>query len=150
MTRTIRSSIHMTTCKLFLQLGLKVPQALRTMYVVRMIQRAEQNYVPQPYPGSLILFRGHGLYENDPNMGWDGLAANLENHEIGDSGLRTRRDIMNEPLVGSLANELRACLDKVQRTECVKMSTRDTISDRTVAAGVAAGAMPASNSAGQQ
>ena len=148
--RTVRSRIHMSTCKLFLHLGLKVPQALRTMYVVRMIQQAEQNYAPQPYPGSLTLFRGHGLYENDPNMGWDGLAANLENHEIGDNGLRTRRDIMNEPLVGSLANELRACLDKVQRTERVKVSSLDKISDRTVAAGMAAVVMPRSNSTGQQ
>jgi hypothetical protein len=83
-------------------------------------------------------------------MGWDGLAANLENHEIGDNGLRTRRDIMNEPLVGSLANELRACLDKVQMIESVKVSSLDNISDRTVTAGVAAGAMPASNLTGQQ
>jgi thioesterase domain-containing protein len=148
--RTIRSRIHMTACKLFVRLGLKIPQTLRTMYVVRMIQQAEQDYLPQPYPGSLILFRGRGLYENDPNMGWDGLAPNLENHEIGDNGLRTRRDIMNEPLVGSLANELRACLDRVQKTDRVKVSTRDTILDRTVAAGVAAGVMPASNSTGQQ
>ena len=140
----------MSTCKLFLQLGLKVPQALRTMYVVRMIQQAEQNYAPQPYAGSLILFRGRGLYEKDPNMGWDGLAANLENHEIGADGLRTRRDIMNEPLVGSLANELRACLNKVQMIERVKVSSLENISDRTVAAGAAASAMPASNLTGQQ
>ena len=43
-------------------------------------------------------------------MGWDGLAEHLENHEIGDGGLRSRRDIMNEPLVGLLARQLKACM----------------------------------------
>lgn len=111
-SRTIRSAIHSITCRLFLGLGLKVPQGLRTMYVVRSIARAERNYSPKYYPGSIILFRGRGLYENDPNMGWDGLAERLENYEIGDGGLRSRRDIMNEPLVGLLAKELAGCLEQ--------------------------------------
>jgi len=58
------------------------------MYVVRMINQAEQAYVPASYEGTLSLFRGRGLYEDDPDMGWDGLARQLENYEIGDGGLR--------------------------------------------------------------
>jgi thioesterase domain-containing protein len=110
LSRVLRSGLHMTTCRAFLRLGLKVPQSLRTMYVVRMINQAEQNYAPRQYPGTLTLFRGRGLYENDPLMGWDGLAATLETYEIGDGGLRSRRDIMNEPLVGLLAKQLGDCL----------------------------------------
>ena len=110
MARVLRSGLHMMTCRAFLGLGLKVPQSLRTMYVVRMINQAEQNYSPKQYPGTLALFRGRGLYENDPLMGWDGLAATLETYEIGDGGLRSRRDIMNEPLVGLLAKQLSDCL----------------------------------------
>jgi amino acid adenylation domain-containing protein len=110
LSRVLRSWLHMTTCRAFLGLGLKVPQSLRTMYVVRMINQAEQNYSPRQYPGTLTLFRGRGLYENDPLMGWDGLAATLETYEIGDGGLRSRRDIMNEPLVGLLAKQLSDCL----------------------------------------
>jgi hypothetical protein len=45
-------------------------------------------------------------------MGWEGLAANLEVSEIGDGGLRSRRDIMNEPLVGTLAKQLDASIAK--------------------------------------
>jgi hypothetical protein len=82
------------------------------MYVVRMLTRAEQSYVPQPYPGSLALFRGRGLYEKDPNMGWDELAEFLENHEIGFAETQSRRDIMNEPLVQLLAKELTEVIER--------------------------------------
>lgn len=109
-TRTLRSRIHMAACRSFLAVGLPIPQALRTMYVVRMINATESRYAPKRYNGVLTLFRGKGLYEDDRNMGWDGLADTIEHHEIGDGGLRSRRDIMNEPLVGLLAQELDACM----------------------------------------
>ena len=108
--RNWRSRIHMTACRMFLGFGIPIPQALRTMYVVRMIHSTEAHYAPKPYSGVLTLFRGRGLYEDDPNMGWDGLAASIANHEIGDGASRSRRDIMNEPLVAMLAQELDACL----------------------------------------
>jgi hypothetical protein len=100
----------MATCQLFLAMGLAIPQNLRTMYVVRMISATESQYVPKPYAGTIALFRGRGLYEDDPNMGWDGLAETLENYEVGDGGLRSRRDIMNEPIVGLLAQQLSQCI----------------------------------------
>lgn len=100
----------MATCRSFLAVGFPIPQALRTMYVVRMINATESRYAPKRYDGVLTLFRGKGLYEDDRNMGWDGLAEAIEHHEIGDGGLRSRRDIMNEPLVGLLAQELQACM----------------------------------------
>jgi thioesterase domain-containing protein/acyl carrier protein len=110
----VRSRLHMATCHAFQAIGLTVPQSMRTMYVVRMLQRAEERYAPSKYPGKIVLFRGGGLDESadDPNLGWDGLAENIENHQMGASGLRTRRDIMNEPLVGDLAKTLRAYLDR--------------------------------------
>jgi hypothetical protein len=104
--RKFRLQANAILCRIFLRVGAKVPQSLRTMYVVRMISQAEQNYRPQPYAGSLVLFRGRGLYENDPNMGWDALAELLENHEIGEGETQSRRDIMNEPLVEVLAQQL--------------------------------------------
>ena len=111
--RSVRSWLHITTCRAFLSLGLRVPQALRTMYVVRMINQAEEAYAPSRYEGTVALFRGKGLYEDDPDMGWEGLAR-LENFQIGDGGLRSRRDIMNEPLVGLLAKQLRLCFEQAQ------------------------------------
>jgi amino acid adenylation domain-containing protein len=112
LTRSLRSRLHISTCKLFLALGVPIPQTLRTMYVVRMINATESIYAPKLYPGTVTLFRGRGLYEDDPNMGWEGLARTLEVCEVGDGGLRSRRDIMNEPLVGMLAKQLDASIAK--------------------------------------
>jgi len=110
--RQMRSRLHMATCALFLGAGLPIPQNLRTMYVVRSINATEERYAPQPYAGVLTLFRGRGLYEDDPSMGWEGLAE-LKTCEIGDGGVRSRRDIMNEPLVGQLAKQIQVCIDQV-------------------------------------
>jgi hypothetical protein len=79
---------------------------MRTLYIVRRLNRAERKYVPQSYSGRVLVFRGKGLYEEDPAMGWSGLAREIQSCEIGDGGLRTRRDIMNEPLVSQVAREL--------------------------------------------
>jgi len=110
--RRTRLKVNALICRAFLSVGAAVPQAVRTMYVVRMITRAEQSYRPQTYPGSLVLFRGRGLYENDPHMGWDGLAESLENHEIGKDETQSRRDIMNEPLVQLLADKLTEVIER--------------------------------------
>src|SRR5205814_1251577 len=68
----IRSRLHMATCRLFLSLGLRIPQGMRTMYIVRTLQAAEEQYVPHKYSGRIVLFRGGGLDENldGPNMCW--------------------------------------------------------------------------------
>ena len=138
LSRSLRSRIHMAVCKLFLTVGLPIPQTLRTMYVVRMINATEARYAPKPYSGVLTLFRGRGLYEDDPNMGWEGLAESIEHQEIGDGGLRSRRDIMNEPLVGLLAQKLEACIPALNA-----MSSQSRESAEAVRA---AAAIPASGS----
>jgi amino acid adenylation domain-containing protein len=110
----IRSRMHSATCSLFLTAGLKIPQSMRTLYIVRTLQRAEEQYIPQKYPGTIVLFCGGGLEENadDPRLGWDGLANEIEHYEIGEPGQRSRRDIMNEPLVSELARQLSARLEQ--------------------------------------
>lgn len=137
LSRSLRSRIHMGACRLFLALGLPIPQALRTMYVVRMIDTTESRYAPKPYAGTLTLFRGRGLYEEDPNMGWEGLAGTIENCEIGDGGLRSRRDIMNEPLVGMLAKTLDDCIAKTIHP--IRAEGQETLDESRVAAASPAG-----------
>ena len=108
--RIVLAMAHTAFCQLCLILGFSIPQALRTMYVVRKIQAAERAYVPKPYPGKLVLFYGQGLLEYDSFMGWHGLAEAFDKHEIGTGSLRGRRDIMNEPLVGIVAGALQELL----------------------------------------
>ena len=76
------------------------------MYVTQTLGEIETHYRPQPYRGSLVLFYGLGTFDFGPNLGWDGLANQFEHCVIGDGVLDSRRDIMNEPLVGTTAREL--------------------------------------------
>jgi amino acid adenylation domain-containing protein len=95
--------------RIWLALGFKIPPALRTVYVMRMLLRAEQGYLPQHYPGRLVLFHGAD-YASDPDLGWDGLADQLEHRIIGDRGQNFRRELMNE-LVDKTAQELRDSIE---------------------------------------
>jgi pimeloyl-ACP methyl ester carboxylesterase len=87
-------------------LGLRIPPEMRTMYVTETLGNAELNYRPQPYAGQLALFYGLGTLDFGPNLGWDGLAESFQHFVIGDGILDSRRDIMNEPLVGITARQL--------------------------------------------
>jgi pimeloyl-ACP methyl ester carboxylesterase len=108
---TSRERLAPIAYKIWFRLGRRIPPSMRTLYVWRTLLRAEQNYVPQPHPGTLVLFHGAD-YENDPNLGWDGLAARLEHRVIGTSSRDSRRDLMNEPLVSQTAAELAACITR--------------------------------------
>lgn len=101
------------------KLGVRIPARMRTLYVWRTLIRAERNYVPKPYPGLVVMFHGSD-YQDDPNLGWDGLAEGIEHHIIGNSSQDARRDLMNEPWVGQTARELCDCIKRAYDTVEVK------------------------------
>ncbi len=101
------------------KLGVRIPARMRTLYVWRTLIRAERNYVPKPYPGLVVMFHGSD-YQDDPNLGWDGLAEGIEHHIIGNSSQDARRDLMNEPWVGQTARELCDCIKRACDTVEVK------------------------------
>jgi pimeloyl-ACP methyl ester carboxylesterase len=86
--------------------GMRVPPDMRTMYVTQTLTWVEERFTPKPYEGSLVLFYGEGTLDFGPNLGWDGLAEHFDHCVIGDGVLDSRRDIMNEPLVGATAKKL--------------------------------------------
>jgi amino acid adenylation domain-containing protein len=98
--------------RLFNMMGLRIPQRMRTLYIPRMLNRVEQNYVPKPYPGTVVMFYGHNQAYS-AYLGWEGLADHFETHIIGHAEVNSRREIMDEPLVRQLAAELTGCLDRV-------------------------------------
>ena len=58
----------------------------------------------QPYPGSMIVFHGAGLYD-DPTLGWKGLAARIETVAV--PGEHTgNRTMMAEPYVADVSERL--------------------------------------------
>jgi len=105
-----RQKLAPTAYKVWFRLGLRIPPSMRTLYVWRTLLRAEQNYVPKPYAGTLVLFHGSD-YASDPNLGWDRLADCLEHRIIGEGAQGSRRDLMDEPLVDQTARELSACIN---------------------------------------
>jgi amino acid adenylation domain-containing protein len=109
---SLRTCAAMITYPLILRLGWCIPRKLRIMYVIRMLGRAERNYVPKPYPERLTLFYGRDPHHTLPNMGWTGLASQIDNHIVGETAVSSRRGIMVEPLVRELAAQLTICLDK--------------------------------------
>jgi len=98
-----------TFYRVWFRFGFRIPPNMRTLYVWRTLIRAERNYVPKPYPGTVVMFHGSD-YDDDPNLGWDGLAANVEHHVIGTSSQDSRRDLMNEPWVNQTARKLGECI----------------------------------------
>ena len=94
------------TYRTLFKMGLRIPPNMRTMYVTEMLGEAEQMYRPEHYAGTVTLFHGSGALDYGQNLGWDGLATTFQHHVVGDGGLDSRRDIMNEPLVAVTAKEL--------------------------------------------
>jgi hypothetical protein len=84
--------------------------------------KAEQNYAPKHYPGTLVLFHGSD-YGHDPNLGWDGMADSLEHHIIGNSSQDSRRDLMNEPFVNQTARDLTDCIANASEDALPKKMT---------------------------
>ena len=111
----LREKAQLLLFRSFLAAGLPVPQKWRMAYLVNMTIDAERKYHPRAYPGRLALFRGFGVYEDDPEMGWTGLArAGLEIFQVGDTPQEGRREMISEPIAGKLAEQIRACINRVQ------------------------------------
>jgi thioesterase domain-containing protein len=85
-------------------LKLPVPKFLRSDIVV--FSAVGQNYVPKPYPGTLVLFRAEGRtaeYGNDLTLGWSDIARDgVVVHEVAGSHL----SIMEKPHVNQLIAKL--------------------------------------------
>jgi amino acid adenylation domain-containing protein len=111
LVRKVRPHLYWAACVGLVRLGMKVPQAMRSEYVALALLQAEKKYVPRFYPGKIALFRGQGMYDADPNMGWKGLASTIENDEISNgTNQALRRDIMDPPLVRQVAERLKLYL----------------------------------------
>lgn len=100
--KTVRKGIHRRL------VWLRLPQGIKN--VQRACYQAERGYTLRPYSGRVTLFRAtESLHASeDPYARWHELAGSVEVHDIpGHHG-----DIIVEPEVVQLAQELRACIDR--------------------------------------
>jgi amino acid adenylation domain-containing protein len=110
-----RTALHRIGCRAVNAVGVPVPQKWRELYIVRSLTAAEKNYRPRFLDGKLVIFRGGGLYDHDPGMGWSKLASEIEDCVIGTAAQqRTRRDILNEPLAEKVAAQLMHSIDQIK------------------------------------
>jgi aspartate racemase len=104
-----KHKIYRRAFKLYQRIGRRLPQALRNIEELNFA--AVKDYVPQVYPGCATLFLASDDLSSafDVEEGWEGLAAGgLEKVRVSGNHL----DIVKEPHVRTLAEKLRACLDR--------------------------------------
>ena len=88
-----------------------MPPSLRSEYIWSIYSRAVRAYVPDLYPGQVILFRTHGRYRNG-QFPWANLIAGaLEIQELDTD----HDDVFTEPYVQSFAEKLKTLLSEAQR-----------------------------------
>jgi amino acid adenylation domain-containing protein len=96
-----------------------LPPALRFHHLLDLSRRAERQYAPRAYPGTVAVFRSDRYYLDphlgtDPTLGWGELdVENLEIHEVPVAG-SARRSLLEEPGVRQLVERLTDRLDRAE------------------------------------
>ena len=94
--------------KTSLMLGVPIPLALRSSYILDVYEKAMRCYTPQQYKGNVMLFSGNSYSENLRRRWFDLCGAELKIHAVrGD-----HHTVLEEPNVGIWAKELKTCLDR--------------------------------------
>jgi thioesterase domain-containing protein/NAD(P)-dependent dehydrogenase (short-subunit alcohol dehydrogenase family)/acyl carrier protein len=104
--------------RVYLKTGRPLPAQVQTLTTEAGIRQASNAYQPQRYQGQITLFRAEdeGFGEGSQNLerGWGYVAAaGVEVHLVPG----THDEMMSEPHVQELAEQLRVCLDQIQATD---------------------------------
>jgi len=95
-----------------------LPATLRNIEGLNFL--AAREYVPRIYPGRVALFWASGDLTTSFDLldGWRALASGgVDVHEVSGNHI----NIVKEPHVGALADELRACLDQLHEEQSAKV-----------------------------
>jgi amino acid adenylation domain-containing protein len=88
---------RMMICKTYFRAGRPLPHSLRKFYIKETQRRATRAYVPQIYPGNILIFHTKALAKIG-RQGWSLLSSSgVEIHEVPDAKHNT---IMDQPYVG--------------------------------------------------
>jgi aspartate racemase len=109
----IETAIKKIVCSFYLAIGRRLPPGLRVFYFVQVSRRALQEYVPQVYPGRVIVFPTEEMTK-DARSQWERLAGGgVEFHVVPGS----HSNVLTETNVRLWAKKLRTCLDAAQAGE---------------------------------
>jgi thioesterase domain-containing protein len=88
----------------------QVPKRFRIFYINELNIRANRNYVPRRYQGTITYFQAQEGFRQDPNYFWKDVADGVEVHSV--PGPIT--GLFREPHVEALARVLTAALERAQ------------------------------------
>ena len=81
-TTPLRKRWKKAACKLYPLLGRRLPVSLRSPYILNIYSQARARYVPRPYDGRTLLFRGEARSYRGPTD-WDHLlTGEVEVHSV--------------------------------------------------------------------
>ncbi len=111
----IKHRLYRRAYKIYKRVGRPLPPVLKNIEEINFT--AVKDYVPQAYSGNVTLFLASDLTADyDLHEGWRELVAGeIETHEIPGNHI----NIIKEPHVGALAEELRSCLDRAGQDRLV-------------------------------
>ncbi len=111
----IKHRLYRRAYKIYKRVGRPLPPVLKNIEEINFT--AVKDYVPQTYSGNVTLFLASDLTADyDLHEGWRELVAGeIETHEIPGNHI----NIIKEPHVGALAEELRSCLDRAGQDRLV-------------------------------
>ncbi len=113
---TFTNGVKKVASEVYLATGIERPvsPSLRVRYLNAVHSRAKRNYVPDVYPGRVVVLRTEGG-SRDLAVVWGRLAAGgLEIHEV--PGQHTEI-VFDKSQIQVLATHLKACLDRAQLLE---------------------------------
>ena len=106
----IQKSLKRRICKIYVMLGAQIPVTLRSVYILDVYRRARQRYLPRPYDGPVLLFKGT-TRSYDSELDWeDVLTGEVEIHEVSADHTKLR----DQPHVHTWAEKLKTALLKAQ------------------------------------
>jgi len=106
----LRFKLYGLMFKLYFVCKQKVPGSIARRYTAESLYILQCKYKPKPYQGSMVIFRSPGIYDKDAYLGWKYFVkGEIKTFDIPGEH-KSRRDILNEPFVQSLAKELETFL----------------------------------------
>src|SRR5262249_48072632 len=89
-TAPIRRVFRRVICKVCVTLGYRIRLSMRSSYILNIYRQARAGYLPQPYSGRVILFKGKSRSYN-ARSDWDELLnGEIELHEVSDDHVKLR------------------------------------------------------------
>jgi len=107
-----KKMIQRVTWNVCIAFGYNLPIALRSPYILKVYQRAMRSYVPEIYPGRLIIFQASEDFRDLQD--WGNWAAGGVDIRAVPGG---HENVLKEPHLRVWAEQLKSCLQAAQTTK---------------------------------